>query len=145
MPPIEQARQAWLSGGSMDLSKRRQRIWNALYAPVKAVMSRRFGYTFDRIDQKAPYLLIANHTTNVLDVFFTALATDRTPLVFVGSEHLMRSALGRFVRKNMGYISRPKGASALSTVREILTTLREGTRCACSRRATAPGTAGTYP
>ena len=111
----------------MDENRRRLRFWKTIYPPVRYLCSKRYGYTFDPVTAERPYLLIANHTTNFLDVFLLALTVGKTPVAFVGSEHIRRSGLlGFIVRRYFTLISRPKGAQALSTVREILNTLRNG-------------------
>ena len=111
----------------MDETIRRRRIWKLAYPAARAFCRRRYHMTLDPITAERPYLLIANHTTNFLDILLVAFAAGKEPLYFIGSEHILRSGwTGRLLQWAFGLIARPKGAPAMSTVRDTIKTLKAG-------------------
>ena len=106
---------------------RHRRIWKALYPHVHSFCAGKYGLQPEPVPVARPYLLIANHATN-LDALFIAMAVGKSPIRYVGSEHIMRRGRpGRLLRWALGYIARPKASSSFGTVREILKTLKTGT------------------
>lgn len=110
-----------------SVKKRHQRMW-LLARPLVRAICARHGFTFERVDAPGPYLLISNHATNFLDIIFITAAVGKKAVSFVGSEHILRSGwAGRALNWCAGLIPRPKGAAGITSVREILKTLRSGT------------------
>lgn len=101
-------------------------LWFLFHSVAELFIGKRYGYTYDRIDVKPPFMLIANHVTNN-DPFLITAASKHQPLAFVTSEHLMRDGL---VTKVLGVIAhtiaRPKAAGGTGAVKGILRQLREG-------------------
>ena len=73
-----------------------------------------------------PFLLVANHVT-AADPVLLALALKKQMLYFVASEHLMQKGLGsKILRLLYDPIVRRKGDTAVTTVKEMLATLKAG-------------------
>lgn len=73
-----------------------------------------------------PFLLVANHVT-AADPVLLALAMKHHMLYFVASEHLMQKGLGsKILRFLYDPIVRRKGDTAVTTVKEMLATLKAG-------------------
>jgi len=85
-----------------------------------------FGYRYTVAkDLPENYLVISNHTTD-FDPILAACSFPRM-MYFVGSEHISRSKLAyAFLKTCFDPIMRPKGASAASTVIDILRRLKHG-------------------
>ena len=85
-----------------------------------------FGYRYT-LAKNLPenYLVISNHTTD-FDPILVACSFPR-PMYFVGSEHISRSKLAyAFLKTCFDPIMRPKGASAASTVIDIMRRMKQG-------------------
>ena len=63
-----------------DETIRRRRIWKLVYPAARAFCRLRYHLTLDPITAERPYLLIANHTTNFLDILLVAFAAGKDPL-----------------------------------------------------------------
>ena len=73
-----------------------------------------------------PFLLVANHVT-AADPVLLALALKKHMIYFVASEHLMQKGLGsKILRFLYDPIVRRKGDTAVTTVKEMLKTLKDG-------------------
>ena len=73
-----------------------------------------------------PFLLVANHVTAADPVLLT-LALKKHMIYFVASEHLMQKGLGsKILRFLYSPIVRRKGDTAVTTVKEMLKTLKDG-------------------
>ena len=76
-------------------------------------------------DLKGPYLVYANHNAD-LDAVLVQLSFDEV-LYFVASEHIFRVGMAsRLLMYLFDPISRLKGSTDLSTVRDIMRRLRDG-------------------
>ncbi len=102
----------------------------AVYAVLRQIiilMCRiKFGYRFTKaagLPQK--YIVLANHTTDY-DPFFVAASFPRQ-MYFVASEHIARwGFVSRIIRFLVDPILRSKGSVAVSTVKEVLRRVKEG-------------------
>ena len=85
-----------------------------------------FGYTYTRADNlPANYIVLSNHATD-FDPLLVG-ASFRQPMYFVASEHIARwPVVGKLITWLLQPIYRNKGASAASTVMEILRHTRKG-------------------
>ena len=111
----------------MDKKTRHRWVWKAAYPPVHFFCTRLRCFSYEPVREPGPYLLISNHATNFLDILFIAMAVGKEPVSYVGSEHLMRAGTaGRLLAWGFDLIPRPKGATGLSSVRDIIKALRGG-------------------
>ena len=85
-----------------------------------------FGYTYRRAkDLPANYIVLSNHATD-FDPLLVG-ASFRKPMFFVASEHIARwPVVGKLITWLLQPIYRNKGASAASTVLDILRHARKG-------------------
>lgn len=85
-----------------------------------------FGYTYRRAkDLPANYIVLSNHATD-FDPLLVG-ASFRKPMFFVASEHIARwPVVGKLITWLLQPIYRNKGASAASTVMDILRHARKG-------------------
>jgi len=86
----------------------------------------KFGYTYDKArDLPERYIVLSNHTTDYDFLLVAASFPDH--MYFVGSEHVARwKLLHSLLTYFLGFIARPKGTTASSTVLEMLRTVRNG-------------------
>ena len=86
----------------------------------------RFNYRCEKArDLPENYIVLSNHTTDY-DLLFVAASFPRM-MYFVGSEHISRwGFLYKFLRFCFDPIMRPKGASAASTVKEMMRRAKSG-------------------
>ena len=86
----------------------------------------RFGYRYEKArNLPENYIVLSNHTTDY-DLLFVAASFPRM-MYFVGSEHISRwGFLYKFLRFCFDPIMRPKGASAASTVKEMMRRAKSG-------------------
>ena len=86
----------------------------------------RFGYRYEKArDLPENYIVLSNHTTDY-DLLFVAASFPRM-MYFVGSEHISRwGILYKFLKFCFNPIMRPKGASAASTVKEMMRRAKSG-------------------
>lgn len=86
----------------------------------------RFGYRYEKArDLPENYIVLSNHTTDY-DLLFVA-ASFKKQMYFIGSEHIARwKGLYRLLKFAFDPIMRPKGASAASTVKEMMRRSRAG-------------------
>ena len=105
------------------------RILYTLLRPLAALfLWLKFGYRY-KVAQDLPenYIVLSNHTTD-FDFLMVACSFPQ-PMLFVGSEHIARwKLLYKFITTFFGFITRPKGSTASSTVLDILRALRGGSR-----------------
>lgn len=108
------------------MKKRHIFFYNLFLPPVKLFIKLRFGYKYT-IPEKLPenYIVISNHTTDY-DMLFVG-ASFKRQMYFVGSEHIARwGILSKLLIYAFGPIMRHKGASALSTVMDIIKKTKKG-------------------
>lgn len=107
--------------------KNQQKILFALLRPLVILFLKCvFGYTYEKAE-KLPenYIVLSNHATD-FDPLLVA-ASFRKPMFFVASEHIARwPVAGKLLTWLLHPIYRSKGASAASTVMEILRHTRKG-------------------
>ncbi len=86
----------------------------------------RFGYRYEKArNLPENYIVLSNHTTDY-DLLFVAASFPRM-MYFVGSEHISRwGFLYQFLKFCFDPIMRPKGASAASTVKEMMRRAKSG-------------------
>lgn len=114
MPNIEKARRRHL---------RAYRFFKPLLAPY---FRRRFNISaLPAPDIQGPCLVIANHNADLDPVLIQLSFNDL--LYFVASEHIFRAGLAsKFIRRYFNPISRLKGSTDISTVRDIIRRLQAG-------------------
>ena len=85
-----------------------------------------FGYRYTLAkDLPENYLVISNHVTDYDPILVAC--SFRPPMYFVGSEHISRWKLAyKFLKTCFDPIMRPKGASAASTVIDIMRRVKHG-------------------
>lgn len=103
-----------------------------MHFPVELFTKIKFGYQFTKVKAKdlpETYIVLSNHVTDFDPVFVGA--SFQKYMYFVASEHISRWG---FASKLLNYafapILRPKGATASSTVMEMIRKLKEG-KCVC--------------
>ena len=86
----------------------------------------KFGYRYRKATGLPDnYIVLSNHTTD-FDLLFVAASFPRQ-MFFVGSEHIARwKLLYKFLKTCFDPIMRPKGASAASTVKEMMRRTKAG-------------------
>ena len=110
----------------MDKYTRHWTVWHSLYLPALAVLKQKFNYSFEKVKQDRPMLVIANHVTT-WDPLFVALSFSEKPLYFVASEHLMRTPfVAGLLNTLVEPIARKKGSIGTDTVKACLRHLKEG-------------------
>ena len=114
MPNIDKARRRHL---------RAYRFFKPLLAPY---FRRRFNISaLPAPDIEGPCLVIANHNADLDAVLIHLSFKDL--LYFVASEHIFRAGLAtKFIRRYFDPISRLKGSTDISTVRDIMRRLKAG-------------------
>ena len=108
------------------MKKRHIFFYNLLLPFVKVFLKIRFGYKYE-VAEKLPenYIVISNHTTDY-DMLFVGSSFKRQ-MYFVASEHIARwGILSKLLIYAFAPIMRHKGASALSTVLDILKKTKKG-------------------
>ena len=111
---------------ALSLMKKHQFFYRLL-RPLVVVFARlRFGYQYEKArDLPENYIVLSNHTTDY-DLLFVAASFPRM-MYFVGSEHIARwGLLYKFLKFCFDPIMRPKGASAASTVKEMMRRAKSG-------------------
>lgn len=104
-----------------------QKVRFALLRPLVAFFLKcAFGYTYDKAKNlPESYIVLSNHTTD-FDPMLVGVSFTR-PMYFVASEHIARwPVAGKLLTWLFNPIYRKKGASAASTVMEILRHTRKG-------------------
>lgn len=104
----------------------RQRAWKLAHRLVRPVFERKFDLKVDKLDLEPPFLMIANHATNI-DPILVSTAYKKQPLSFVASEHLSRLGLtSKILNRYFSIIPRSKASNAMGTVKSIMRALRKG-------------------
>ena len=107
--------------------KKRHILFYNIFLPLTTAFAKiRFGYKFT-VPENLPenYIVISNHTTDY-DMLFVG-ASFKRQMYFVASEHIARWGIfSRFLMYAFAPIMRHKGASALSTVLDILKKTKKG-------------------
>ena len=106
---------------------KKHRFFYFLLRPLVILFAKiRFGYRYEKArDLPENYIVLSNHTTDY-DLLFVAASFPRM-MYFVGSEHISRwGFLYKFLRFCFDPIMRPKGASAASTVKEMMRRAKNG-------------------
>ncbi len=104
-----------------------QKIRFALLRPLVALFLKCvFGYQYTKAENlPSSYIVLSNHTTD-FDPLLVGVSFSR-PMFFVASEHIARwPVAGKLITWLFNPIYRKKGASAASTVLEILRHARKG-------------------
>ncbi len=93
-----------------------------LFIPL---LLKKYRFRTDRLEKtEEPFLMLANHTTES-DFLMASYAAGR-PVRFVCGEHLFRGRFGTIMQWLADPIALPKGASAVSAVKEILRRIKQG-------------------
>lgn len=94
--------------------------------PVCYLLSRmKFNYRCPVYDMEGPLLVVSNHVTD-WDPLMVGSAF-KNHMYFVGSEHIMRQGfLSRLLEYFQPLITRQKGGSAASTVKNMLSEIKQG-------------------
>ena len=102
------------------------RLFMRLKKLLRPPVSSWFGYTYDIISaEDEPYLILANHNTD-LDPVFLGLAVERH-CYFVATENILRKeSVARFMKRVFDPIIHYKGKTGTVSVKNILKTLRSG-------------------
>lgn len=113
----------------MEKSKdkiRHEKVWSFLQVLNKPLMKYLFDESYDEIDVDGPFLLIANHSTD-LDPLILASCFPRNQLYFVASEHIFRLGLiSKALEWLVAPIPRKKASSGADTVKMCLRRLKAG-------------------
>ena len=107
--------------------KRKYTFFYGLIRPLVILFLKcKFGYRCRKATGLPDhYIVLSNHTTD-FDLLFVAASFPRQ-MFFVGSEHIARwKLLYKFLKACFDPIMRPKGASAASTVKEMLRRSKNG-------------------
>lgn len=106
--------------------KKRHSAWNKALTPIISTLIRRkFNYHCKKSDLKPPFIVLGNHTTDY-DAFFIAKSFS-TPLYFVMSDHVSSiPVVGKIIRHLLCPIPITKSTADVSTVRGVLSVLRQG-------------------
>lgn len=102
------------------MKKRHAFFYTALRPLTTLFVKLKFGYTY-KLAEGLPenYIVLSNHTTDY-DMLFVASSFPKM-MYFVGSEHIARwKLLYAFLKFAFDPIMRPKGASAMQAVKEML-------------------------
>ena len=106
---------------------KKHRFFYGLLRPLVVLFAKiRFDFRYEKArDLPKNYIVLSNHTTDY-DLLFVAASFPRM-MYFVGSEHISRwGFLYKFLRFCFDPIMRPKGASAASTVKEMMRRAKSG-------------------
>ena len=106
---------------------KKHRFFYCLLRPLVVLFAKiRFGYRYEKArNLPETYIVLSNHTTDY-DQLFVAASFPRM-MYFVGSEHISRwGFLYQFLKFCFDPIMRPKGASAASTVKEMIRRAKRG-------------------
>ncbi|MBQ0014082.1 MAG: 1-acyl-sn-glycerol-3-phosphate acyltransferase [Oscillospiraceae bacterium] len=113
----------------MEKSKdkiRHEKVWSFLQVLNRPLMKYLFDESFDEIDVDGPFLLIANHSTD-LDPLILASCFPRNQLYFVASEHIFRlGVVSKALEWLVAPIPRKKASSGADTVKMCLRRLKAG-------------------
>lgn len=113
----------------MEERKRHKLLWSTARPVAIAAAKILFNYDAEVYRGKGPYLVMSNHNAE-LDPLLVACSFPE-PLYFVASEHIMRKGkVSDFLRWSTNIITRQKGGSASSTVRNIVRNIKDGS-CVC--------------
>ena len=110
----------------MQSSKRHLRFYRGARAVLSPMLKRLFCYkALPAPDISGPYIVIANHTTD-LDALFVSLSFKKH-MYFVASEHLFRTrVLGGFLKYFLDPIPKQKGGADVSTAMQMVRRLKKG-------------------
>lgn len=109
-----------------DRHKFHKAVYRCLIPLGSAYAKLFFNYTYEPAPELPEnYIALSNHTTN-FDMVFVAAALKKH-MYFVGSEHIMSAGVwSKLLRLFLDPIPRPKGGSAVTTVRRILRQVKDG-------------------
>lgn len=110
----------------MDAVKRHKFIFPVLTTLITGFFRHKFNYEYDDLrDIPDPYLLLPNHNLE-MDPILVGIAAHKQ-IYFVASEHIMRKGI---LTKLLMYVFKPiihkKGQTGISSVKDILRTLKDG-------------------
>ena len=106
---------------------KKHRFFYGLLRPLVILFAKiRFGYRYEKAHGLPEnYIVLSNHTTDY-DLLFVTASFPRM-MYFVGSEHIARwGFLSKFLHFCFDPVLRPKGASAASTVKEMMRRAKSG-------------------
>ena len=110
----------------MDQYRRHRIVWHLLQPPVRALVRRKFNFSWEEVRADGPYLLISNHVS-AWDPILVAASLRDHPVYYVASEHLFRLGfVSRLVEYLVAPIPRRKASSGADTVKACLRHLRSG-------------------
>ena len=103
-----------------------QRLFKIARALGKPIVCAKYHYSYQSFkDVEGPYLLLANHTTDI-DSPFVGIASGRQ-MYFVATENLIRMPkFGKLIKDVFAPIIHYKGTVGVKTTKEILKHLRSG-------------------
>ena len=106
--------------------KKRHSAWNKIVSPVISLfMKKKFNYSCEKCDLKPPFLVLGNHTTDY-DAFFIA-KSFKNHLYFVMSDHVSSIPVaGKLIRHLVSPIPITKSTADVTTVRNILSVIKQG-------------------
>lgn len=106
--------------------RKRHKMWNKVVSPfISKYLTKQFNYTFDKCDIKAPFLVLANHTTDYDAFFITKSFSDH--LYFVMSDHVSSIPfVGKLIRHLVSPIPITKSTNDATTVRNIMSVISQG-------------------
>ena len=110
----------------MDVQKRYRILYKIIRAIGKPFVCGIFNYKYEKIENvDGPYLLLANHTTDI-DSAFLGLASPKQTF-FVATENITRFKFwGKILMYVFGPIIHYKGMHGIRTTRQMLKKLRSG-------------------
>lgn len=110
----------------MNDTERHIRFWKRYRGLAKTLVHMRLNFEAEEFETPdGPYLVMANHATDFDPLMLAACFPKH--MYFLASEHVYRMGfLSTLVRRYCAPITRTKGASDLSAVKSMLSTLRSG-------------------
>lgn len=112
----------------VKLNRRTIERWHRFGARfILPITDRKFGADFGRVIlPEGANLILANHVTNG-DQFLMSSHFAKQPLLFVAGENGFTNKFFRwFIEKKIGAIVHMRGVSLISTIKQMLTRLKEG-------------------
>ncbi len=106
--------------------KRHKRFYDIVRPSIRLFLKFKYHLKLETLPkQKRPFILMANHTTEV-DTVMSASSVPRNFLYFIAGEHLFRGKYGHILKKYCDPIPLPKGSSAIPTIRAMVDRVKAG-------------------
>ncbi|MBR2281454.1 MAG: 1-acyl-sn-glycerol-3-phosphate acyltransferase [Spirochaetales bacterium] len=106
--------------------RRHKRFYSVVRPSIRLFLTLKYGLRLEKLPkQKRPFILMANHTTEV-DTVMSASAVPKNFLYFIAGEHLFRGKHGKTLKKYCDPIPLPKGSSAIPTIRAMVDRVKAG-------------------